>query len=685
VPEPQDFAEAGARLYNHLPGSAVLGVKSLLAEALEAARLRAEQRGRGEEYDFSPRTYLLPDDFLRLQGAAQRMPGAVWIRKPKSMSRGRGVEVLESAAESGSSHEHLVQEYLASPHLLDGHKYSLRCYLLVTSLEPLCAWLFDDGFCKLASRPFSLAGNDKVDRFRHLTNPDVLKDDPTVATSSKNLTHRGYRARLRRDGLDDARLFADIRAILQKTLVATRDAIVRHGEGQSQEHRFELFGFDIAVDDRLRPVLIECNLSPSLAISAEGETQAQRDEEEVKRRLSREMLALLDAGAPAAWPDSDAGFAAMVRAQGQRAGGFERIVPAADTAALLGDFERPAPPDLALAAALGVLAPLRPGRTRAFSLGDGLVLSNPETGYLANLNAEHAALWRHAVAAGELRGTPNIGTQNIGTPTMATPGIEPERAERLATWLLDRFLTVGQSQEEPPAVNGWGAPPCAQIGGYRFALRTPGSEVDATLARALAPMRTGVPGPAPRAWDVVRDLDGLALLDPRGARRFRGEADALPLVLLESLGREAALVNGELGWLDAALVRRGATSALLLLPRAGGRALLELLLARGIERSAEPVHMRVAEALVAAASPGAPGWTPRLLVRVLLDASNPVGQHRLSPFEACAALFSSAPDELHAAPAAAARLVDWLAGVDALELAAPALDQAADALAALLG
>jgi len=144
-------------------------------------------------------------------------------------------------------------------------------------------------------------------------------------------------------------------------------------------------------------------------------------------------------------------------------------------------------------------------------------------------------------------------------------------------------------------------------------------------------------------------------------------------------------VNGEVGWLAAALVRGGATCGLLLLPGAGGRALLELLLARGIERSAEPVHMRVAEALVAAASPGAPGWTPRLLVRVLLDASNPVGQHRLSPFEACAALFSSAPDELHAAPAAAARLVDWLAGVDALELAAPALDQAADALAALLG
>ncbi len=156
-------------------------------------------------------------------------------------------------------------------------------------------------------------------------------------------------------------------------------------------------------------------------------------------------------------------------------------------------------------------------------------------------------------------------------------------------------------------------------------------------------------------------------------------------MLLELLGREAALVNGELGWLEAALVRRGAASAVLLLPRAGGRALLERLPARGIERSAEPVHLRVAEALVAAAAPGLSGWTPRWLVRVQLDASDPVAQRRLSGFEACAALFSAASDELHAAPAAAARLVDWLASVDALELVAPTLDQAAEALAALLG
>ena len=41
--------------------------------------------------------------------------------------------------------------YVIDPYLLDGFKFDMRMYVLVTSFQPLEAFLYDEGFARLST------------------------------------------------------------------------------------------------------------------------------------------------------------------------------------------------------------------------------------------------------------------------------------------------------------------------------------------------------------------------------------------------------------------------------------------------------------------------------------------------------------------------------------------------------
>jgi hypothetical protein len=336
-PEPAVLANAeSGRWVNHYRGIDALIVKSHLCVTLREAAARATAAGAAALYDFAPETHLLPAEWDAWLKARTWDPDAVWIQKPAHLSRGRGIALVNDPREIANENL-VVQRYVANPHLIDGFKYSLRFYVLIVSLDPLIAYLFDGGFTKFASRPFSLAGDDRADRFRHLTNPDVLREDPLAATvSGRNMTHHAYRARLRRDGIDDARLWSRIRRVLAATVGAAQPFMraaerAHQGTGRGQ---FELLGIDITIDDTLKPWLLECNLSPSLSVEASAATEASREEADIKTRVISDSLrcAGVDEGPPPPTPANAGEARERLAWHDRRRGGFERLWPS--TAAL---------------------------------------------------------------------------------------------------------------------------------------------------------------------------------------------------------------------------------------------------------------------------------------------------------------------------------------------------------------
>lgn len=225
------------------------------------------------------------------QGDASRNEPNIWIMKPVGLSRGRGIRVISDIGQVRYSEDMIIQRYIHNPLLLDGHKFDLRIYVLVTSFSPLEAFIYERGFARLSSRPFSLHESGLSDRFIHLTNAAVQRgadrsmgclDDATEADAGGTKCTLEYLwKRLSAQGIDTAAVWESIREVIVKSLVCVDDVIPH------QPNSFELFGYDVMIDDRLKAWLIEVNSSPSM------ETDSAMDVR-TKTELIRDTLAVVD-------------------------------------------------------------------------------------------------------------------------------------------------------------------------------------------------------------------------------------------------------------------------------------------------------------------------------------------------------------------------------------------------------
>lgn len=69
----------------------------------------------------------------------------------------------------------IMQRYLKNPLLLNGYKFDLRIYVLVTSVNPLEMFIYKEGFGRFSTVPFNLDPNDKANKYIHLTNVSINK------------------------------------------------------------------------------------------------------------------------------------------------------------------------------------------------------------------------------------------------------------------------------------------------------------------------------------------------------------------------------------------------------------------------------------------------------------------------------------------------------------------------------
>lgn len=81
----------------------------------------------------------------------------------------------------------VVQEYINDPYLIDGLKFDLRIYVLITSCDPLTVYVYKEGLARFATQQYApiLATTPKnamKNMFVHLTNYSLNKTNSNYIT-----------------------------------------------------------------------------------------------------------------------------------------------------------------------------------------------------------------------------------------------------------------------------------------------------------------------------------------------------------------------------------------------------------------------------------------------------------------------------------------------------------------------
>ncbi|XP_076652406.1 tubulin monoglutamylase TTLL4 isoform X2 [Halictus rubicundus] len=260
---------------NHFPGTFQIGRKDRLWRNLSWMMMKHGIR----EFGFVPRTFVLPQDLYCFRQVWKKLGSQKekWIVKPPASARGTGIKVVHRWSQIPKKRAVVVQQYLSRPKLISGAKFDLRLYVLVTSFNPLRIYLYPDGLVRFASVKYNDDINYLSDRFMHLTNYSINKTSATYTSndcvdscSGHKWTLRTLWSYLEKEHVNVAKLWESMKDIVVKTMIAVESPIttLTRTNTTSRYCCYELFGFDILLDENLTPWLLEVNISPSLQSSS---------------------------------------------------------------------------------------------------------------------------------------------------------------------------------------------------------------------------------------------------------------------------------------------------------------------------------------------------------------------------------------------------------------------------------
>jgi len=255
-----------------------------------------------EEFTFVPTTWVLPYDASDLE-ATMSKGRSTYIAKPSAGTQGKGIvlarrwndlsEVVQKAQglkDGVSRSEYVVQRYIEKPLLLDGLKFDMRIYVVVTSVVPLRAYLFKEGLARFCTVPYQAPKDGNLrDTCMHLTNFAVNKQSKDFQVSEGLSSHDEGSKRSassvfwqieQTHGVTVAELWSNIAKLTANTLMAIRPGLLEHYVQLDTKRTralhpfapkgFQILGLDVLLNSKLEPKLIEINANPSLSVMQPG-------------------------------------------------------------------------------------------------------------------------------------------------------------------------------------------------------------------------------------------------------------------------------------------------------------------------------------------------------------------------------------------------------------------------------
>uniref|UniRef100_A0A3B4E2X5 Tubulin tyrosine ligase-like family, member 7 n=1 Tax=Pygocentrus nattereri TaxID=42514 RepID=A0A3B4E2X5_PYGNA len=284
---------------NHFPGMGEICRKDCLARNM-AKMIKIQP----QEYSFIPKTWIFPAEYTQFQNYVKELrrkrKQKTFIVKPANGAMGHGISLIRNCEKLPAQDHFIVQEYLDKPFLMEGYKFDLRIYILVTSCDPLRIFLYNDGLVRMGTEKYHTPNESNLNQlYMHLTNYSVNKHnenferDETVDKGSKR-SIGWFTEFLRCNDYDVAKFWGDVSELVVKTLIVAEPHVLhayrmcRPGQPPGSDSVcFEVLGFDIILDRKLKPWLLEINRAPSFGTD-------QKIDYDVKKGVLLNALKLLN-------------------------------------------------------------------------------------------------------------------------------------------------------------------------------------------------------------------------------------------------------------------------------------------------------------------------------------------------------------------------------------------------------
>jgi len=159
-------------------------------------------------------------------------------------------------------------------------KFDLRLYVLVLGVEPLRVFLFKDGLARLATTAYSKPTDYNMSNMQmHLTNYAInknsmgfMKNYTAMAdfVGSKRSLKFVLRYLKKNFNADTGKLMKEVKDLIIKTILSAQPHLAhQYRSYQLDDYEnslcFEVLGFDIMLDEKFKPYLLEVNHAPSFA------------------------------------------------------------------------------------------------------------------------------------------------------------------------------------------------------------------------------------------------------------------------------------------------------------------------------------------------------------------------------------------------------------------------------------
>eukprot|EP00198_Chlamydomonas_reinhardtii_P003616 XP_001692952.1 guanylate cyclase [Chlamydomonas reinhardtii] len=260
-------------------------VPGLLAVSRKTTLVRSLRDMFGDAaWGIVPRSYKLPDELDEWGQWVADNPGAdtgMWMLK-NNKQRGTGLRLVRTSEAFTACFEtvsrpdlppgmrlyrwYLAQQYITRPMLIDGRKFGVRVWVLVSDVAPLRLYIHGRGLVLFSSHRYDselVAGADGSGPAPgHVTNY-AQNENGDVWSLEQLAGHVGARA--------FSKLWADMcrGAAMAFAAALPRCAEVMEGVRPPAHSCFQFFGLDFLVDAAARPWLLEVNATPSMKVEHE--------------------------------------------------------------------------------------------------------------------------------------------------------------------------------------------------------------------------------------------------------------------------------------------------------------------------------------------------------------------------------------------------------------------------------